>query len=1030
MVRVTAFRYKKKSLPAKVRCAVPATVPILRIRFDRFELDEPDARLRREGSPVLLPPKAFAVLCTLARTPGVLVTKNDLLDAVWGHQHVSESVLKTTISELRAALGDDARQPRFIETASRRGYRFIGQPTEIAGGPGAGASGRYAALSGAAGLRRADEPVTASAPMFTQAARFSAAGAEEVVATGPDAASTNGAPRLIGREAALERLRLAYKRAVAGERQLIWIAGEAGVGKTSLIQRFIAELPATTATFGQCVEHFGTGEPYLPILEAMKELCRREPDLVPIMRAVAPTWLVQMPWLVPESDRESLQREVSGAHPDRMVREMREMMDRYTENRALVFVLEDLHWSDQGTLRMMEHFARRPRQVRILWIASFRLTQVIAEDHPLRALRQELRLHDLCEEILLEPFSESDVADYMASRIPAERLPEAFVRRLHAHTEGLPLFVANVVDTLIAQAANDSDALDRWVEASSSTPLPVPDSLAGVIEKQILRLPLETQQMLEAASVCGVDFRAGAVASMLGRDAMDIAGQCDDLVRRKFWLRHGDMVELPDGGLDTRYVFLHALYQQVFYQRLTVPQRVQLHRRAAKWAESARAAGETVAAIELASHYERGQQPLPALRYYGEAAGGALVHFAPLEAFNLTTAALKLLPRCPEGSDRMEAELGIVHLRGLASGQLLGIGAAETLAALERARVLCDALPESADRAVLLHGLGLTRYVLGDYAQAREIAERVHQLGERAGAPMLLVCASLLRGMIHVFLGENEQSRVIMERGIAIAEQLGNRIPFARFVVDPFVQLRTNISVPLVYLGYSAQALKQLALGEQRAFQLGQPSARMLSLWVQGMVAIRHEDPQRVAMFSERLSKLVEDGMLTNGEGPARWLKGWVLAHQGSPREGFRLIREGYERYTRLGMYASTTETLGYAAKALFIAGDLDGAERQLDEAMELVQRLKERAELPNLLLQYSAIAGARGELEGARSQARDALVEGRKAGAYFAVKCAAALCELPGASDEDFDALSQAYAALPEGHDTPFGQRVARLLG
>ncbi len=121
-----------------------------------------------------------------------------------------------------------------------------------------------------------------------------------------------------------------------------------------------------------------------------------------------------------------------GAHPDRMVREMREMMDRYTETRPLVFVLEDLHWCDLGTLRMMEHFARRPRQVRILWIASFRLTQVIAEDHPLRALRQELRLHKLCDEILLEPFSESEVADYIESRMPGTQLPESFVRRLHA----------------------------------------------------------------------------------------------------------------------------------------------------------------------------------------------------------------------------------------------------------------------------------------------------------------------------------------------------------------------------------------------------------------------------------------------------------------------------------------------------------------------------------------------------------------------------------------------------------------------
>src|SRR5690349_3524492 len=99
----------------------------LKLRFDAFELDEADARLRRDGKPVALAPKAFGVLCALARQPGVLVTKNALLDAVWGHQHVSESVLKTTISQVRAALADDTSIPRYIETASRLGYRFIAQ---------------------------------------------------------------------------------------------------------------------------------------------------------------------------------------------------------------------------------------------------------------------------------------------------------------------------------------------------------------------------------------------------------------------------------------------------------------------------------------------------------------------------------------------------------------------------------------------------------------------------------------------------------------------------------------------------------------------------------------------------------------------------------------------------------------------------------------------------------------------------------------------------------------------------------------
>jgi len=98
---------------------------VVQLRFDSFELDEADARLTCAGEPVALAPKPFAVLCALARTPQRLVTKNALLDAVWGHRFVSESVLKSAISEVRAALGDDPKQPRYIETVSRHGYRFI-----------------------------------------------------------------------------------------------------------------------------------------------------------------------------------------------------------------------------------------------------------------------------------------------------------------------------------------------------------------------------------------------------------------------------------------------------------------------------------------------------------------------------------------------------------------------------------------------------------------------------------------------------------------------------------------------------------------------------------------------------------------------------------------------------------------------------------------------------------------------------------------------------------------------------------------
>ena len=138
-----------------------------RLSFDRFALDELDARLTCDGQPVALAPRPFAVLCALARKPGHLVTKDDLLDAVWGHRFVTESVLKSAISDLRAALHDDPKQPRYIETVSRRGYRFIvatvGAPARSASAAERGDAGvpGHAALAVLTTLCRGDAALAA-----------------------------------------------------------------------------------------------------------------------------------------------------------------------------------------------------------------------------------------------------------------------------------------------------------------------------------------------------------------------------------------------------------------------------------------------------------------------------------------------------------------------------------------------------------------------------------------------------------------------------------------------------------------------------------------------------------------------------------------------------------------------------------------------------------------------------------------------------------------------------------------------------
>src|SRR5262249_54531347 len=158
-------------------------------------------------------------------------------------------------------------------------------------------------------------------------------------------------------------------------------------GKTTLIERFIASLGVHRVARGQCVEQHGAGEPYLPVLEALASLCRDDASLPPLLRAVAPTWWLQLPWLGSEAERELLRRELAGSGQERMLREWGELLDRYTPTRPLLLVTEDLHWSDQATVRLIDHVARRRGPAQLMWLASYRLAEVIAEEHPMKALR-------------------------------------------------------------------------------------------------------------------------------------------------------------------------------------------------------------------------------------------------------------------------------------------------------------------------------------------------------------------------------------------------------------------------------------------------------------------------------------------------------------------------------------------------------------------------------------------------------------------------------------------------------------------
>jgi DNA-binding winged helix-turn-helix (wHTH) protein/tetratricopeptide (TPR) repeat protein len=920
----------------------------LRVSFERFELDEANASLLREGRPLALPPTPFGVLCALARRPGTLLSKHALLDEVWGHEYVSDSVLKTVISDLRMLLQDDPRKPRFIETVSRRGYRFIAPTRPI--GPAAHAG----AVAGALEL-----------------------------------------PFFIGRAQPLAQLRAGWEAACNGKRTITWIAGEPGIGKTTLIERFVADLGDVMCVRGQCVEQYGGGEPYLPVLEALGELCRRDPSVAALLGTVAPTWLLQLPWLSTAEERDALRRELAGVGADRTLREIGEVLDRYTEHRPLLLITEDLHWSDRATIQLIDYIARRRGSGRLMWLATFRVAEVVAMEHPFNQVRRELRLHRLSEEIALDPFSESEVAEYLAERTPAIERDESFVRALHGRTDGLPLFVASVVAEMSERA-----------DAAEVEKMAVPENLAAILEHYIVRLRGDERLVLSAAAVCGVEFRVATLARALEREAAWVAEVCDALARERLWLRSG-------AGEEGTYVFRHALFRQVLYERTAATTRVQLHRAVGAALERNRANGMPVAAAELAMHFEYAREPAMALRYQAEAAEGALVRFSPEECLRISEGALALLDEVPHGPERAALEVALTTLRGLAAVRVLGSGS-EAKSAFQRAYTLLNQVPEHPMRGRLLHAYGFLLCLRGEYAEALAVAQRAEELGTAAHDPVLLCTACTVEGEVHQLQGQWRASRAKLEQGLPFAERLA--VGPGEFLVDPQVMLLSMLSIPLVNLGLINEARASLEKAYRRAREPGWPMAQLVALWHSALVEVRLGNAERVGAVADEMQALVEQHALAHGRSASRWFRAWADARLGAPRDAQARIREAYEENARLGMLTSGSETLGYAAEALLLAGDVGRAQSEIEEALQFADKLGERVYLPQLHLIEAAIARARGESQAATASIRRAVAEAQAQEAPWPELVAlVALCESAGATTSDRRALAALAKKLPQ---------------
>ena len=960
----------------------------MEVLFPPFRLDLAGERLWRGECEIRLRPKTFAVLRYLAERPGRLVSTGELLGAVWPHVAVTDVMPRLCVRELRAALGDDAHAPRFIETRPGRGYQFLAPVL----------------------------PLTAQ-PTCDRAAD----------------SGTNGRP-LVGRRADLDELGTALGRARDGERQVIFVSGEPGIGKTSLIEVFRSGLtgPDLLWTKGECVEQYGAGEPYLPILAALERLCRSDGGerLVGLLRRTAPAWLMQLPSLIEPDEHAALVQRLSSWTSQRMLLELASVLEALAGERVLVMWLEDLHWADHSTLEAIAFLAQRPERAQLMLLGTYRPTELLAPDPPLARLTHELVLHRHGREMTLGRLPESAVAEYLAARLSGKPVSAGLVRHVHRMTDGNPLFMVTVADDLVGRALVVEHG-GQWSleDAAAERPGDVPDALRRLIEQQAQRLADDDRRLLEAASVAGIEFSAAALAAALAQDPGTVEERCARLARHGQFLAPRGAIDWPDGTTSAAYGFLHALHRDVLYEGIPAGHRCQLHGRIAERLERAFARRARDSAAELAMHFARAREWRRAVQYHGLAGEVALGRAAHAEAIVHLSRALDALDEIPEGVQRSRLELGLHLALGPAWIVSRGYAAAEVERTYSRALALARKLGEAKEVGRALRGLWNVHLIRAELGPARRLAAELLARAKAARDPGLLGVAHAALGETLFHIGELDPALAHLDRALALGRR---RAAGVRTSQRP--RVASYVAWGLWMAGYPDQARRLCgrALAEARA--LARPHNRAFTL---GYASIVHDlcgEVSRVAELVDELAVVCREHELPYWQSWVELFTGLVLARQGHPTEGAVAMCRGLEAHRRTGSVVGVTHLLTRLADVHGDAGQLQSGLQAADEALALAARTGNRCVEPEihrvrgeLLLQVDTSSG-----DAERCFRRAIATARRRSARSLELRAAASLARLWQARGQRVRAhrlLAPLCRWFTEGSDTADLKAARRLL-
>ena len=937
------------------------------VRFAGFELDPAGPELRLHGEVVALRPKSLALIACLAARPGELVRKEQLVDAVWGDTAVTDATLARTLFDAREVLGDDSREPRFIETVHRLGFRFLGR-VEDAAAPAAGGE--------------ANEPAIA---------------------------------RVVGRER--ERSRLGEIRALAesGARQTVFLVGEAGIGKTSILERFLAECAragdgtspkagartkpplAPLIARGQCIEHYGTGEAYLPLLDALGELCRGPAagDIVPTLRRVAPTWLAQFPWLIDETDRAALEREMRGVTSDRMLRELAQALETLAGSRLVVLALEDLHWCDSATADLLAFLARRSSPARLMIVGTYRPVDAILAENPIRSVHQELLRQGRCQNIAVEPLPAGDVGDLVARRFGAAPFTGRLGEIVHRRTEGHPLFVVSMLEDLVSQGiiapVDDGWQLGRMNDVEGS----VPDDLRQMVRTQVERLEPEERAVVEAASVVGLSFSAAAAAAALAKDAVEIEDLCEAMSLRGVFLDRAGTEEWPDGTSATTYAFRHALYRDALCDAVPAARRRRMHQRIGDRLEAAYAANPGASFGILGMHFEQAGDRLRAARYLRQAGEVAARRGAPREALAYFARTREHLEQLPQGLDRTVEQLMMEMAAGPALAAIKGYAAPELEEIFTRARELCRALGDGPQLFPVLWGLWAFWCVRGKLDYALELATQVMNLAQEGGDREMILEAHHAMWVTHYFRGDVGEAGRHMDAGIALYDPAMHHAHVMLFGQDPGVVAIAYRGLVWQAQGNEVEADRMCREAVELGRRLNHPVSLNFAIGFTGWVHMDRGDGAGCRRYCGQVMEIATTHGLPFWQAHTIWILGRARAME-DLTDGIREMRAGLDALSAIGARMGMAGYLTKLARALCAAGERAEAERVLEEAWRIGEDDGELLGRAELLQLRGDLAREDGSDERAENFYREAItVAGRQEATCLELSAAMSLASL-----------------------------------